>query len=86
MIRDLSGAKDRTKQTADYLEATVFSKDRAVIMIGNFADVTTEADKKKVKLKVLTKAAAIYQSTPADKSCLTMVQTMVVQICRDLLE
>lgn len=50
MIRDLSGANDRTKQTADYLEATVFSKDRAVIMIGNFADVKTEADKKKVKL------------------------------------
>lgn len=55
MIRDLSGAKDRTKQTADYLEATVFSKDRAVIMIGNFADVKTEADKKKVKLEILSK-------------------------------
>ncbi len=50
MIRELSGAKDRNKQTADYLEATVFSKDRAVVMIGNFADVKTEADRKKVRL------------------------------------
>lgn len=48
MMRELSGANDRTKKTADYLEATVFSKDRAVIMIGNFADVNTEADRKKV--------------------------------------
>lgn len=55
MMRDLSGAKDKTKQTADYLEATVYSKDRAVIMIGNFADVTTESDKKKVNSKILVK-------------------------------
>lgn len=52
MMRELSGAKDRTKQTADYLEATVYSKDRAVIMIGNFADVITEADRKKVNLMI----------------------------------
>ena len=25
----------------DYLEATVYNKDEAVIMVGNFADVTT---------------------------------------------
>lgn len=52
MMRDLSGAKDRTKQTADYLEATVYSKDRAVILIGNFADVKTEEDRKKVNLMI----------------------------------
>lgn len=52
MLRDLSGAKDRTKQTSDYLEATVFSRDRAVIMIGNFADVKTEADKRKVNMPI----------------------------------
>lgn len=50
MLRDLSGAKDRTKQTADYLEATVYSRDNAVIMIGNFADVKTDADRKKVHI------------------------------------
>ncbi|KAJ6639587.1 Delta(24)-sterol reductase [Pseudolycoriella hygida] len=48
IMRDLSGANDKTKKTADYLEATVFSKDRAVIMIGNFADVNTDADWKKI--------------------------------------
>jgi len=48
MIRELSGATNRAKRTPDYLEATVYSRDRAVIMIGNFADVFTEADKKKI--------------------------------------
>ncbi|KAF0308059.1 Delta(24)-sterol reductase [Amphibalanus amphitrite] len=39
MIRDLSGANDKDKQAADYLEATVYSKEKAVIMVGNFADL-----------------------------------------------
>ena len=38
-IRQLSGALDPTADTPDYLEATVFSKDSAVIMVGNFADL-----------------------------------------------
>ena len=29
----------RSSQTADYLEATVYSKEKAVIMVGNFADL-----------------------------------------------
>lgn len=37
-IRDLSGALDKDKKVADYVEATVYSKDEAVIMLGNFAD------------------------------------------------
>ena len=28
-------------EVPDYLEATVYNKDEAVIMVGNFADVTT---------------------------------------------
>ena len=41
MIRDISGAEDKNKEVPDYVEATVFSKDEAVIMVGNFADVET---------------------------------------------
>lgn len=37
-IRDLSGAEDKNKVLPDFLEATVFSKDEAVVMVGNFAD------------------------------------------------
>lgn len=62
MMRDLSGANDKTKQTADYLEATVFSKDQAVIMIGNFADVKTEAEKKKVCFECSANNLKIYQN------------------------
>nr|XP_053628731.1 delta(24)-sterol reductase-like isoform X4 [Cherax quadricarinatus] len=39
MIRDLSGALDKHRATPDYLEATVFSKEEAVIMVGKFVDV-----------------------------------------------
>lgn len=47
-IRELSGANDAKKATPDYLEATVFSKDKAVIMAGTFADVKTPADRAKI--------------------------------------
>lgn len=48
MIRDLSGALDGQKETADYIECTVYSHDKAVIMVGDFADVKTVEDRKKV--------------------------------------
>jgi len=38
-MRQLSGALDPNAHTPDYLEATVFNRDAAVIMVGNFADV-----------------------------------------------
>lgn len=39
MMRVLSGALDKNHPTPDYLEATVYNKEEAVIMVGNFADV-----------------------------------------------
>jgi delta24-sterol reductase len=48
MIRDLSGALDGQKETADYIECTVYSHDKAVIMVGDFADVKTVEDRKKI--------------------------------------
>ena len=48
MIRDISGAEDKDKDVPDYVEATVFSKDEAVIMVGNFADVETPEQEAKV--------------------------------------
>ncbi|XP_042237263.1 delta(24)-sterol reductase-like isoform X3 [Homarus americanus] len=39
MMRDLSGALDKNRPTPDYLEATVYNREEAVIMVGNFADV-----------------------------------------------
>ena len=48
MMRDLSGAYDKDTQTPDYLEATVFNKEEAVIMVGNFADVNTASEAEKV--------------------------------------
>ena len=48
MIRDISGAGDKDKKVPDYVEATVYSKEEAVIMVGNFADVTTDEQRAKV--------------------------------------
>lgn len=50
MIRNLSGALDCQKETPDFLEATVYSRNEAVIMVGNFADVKTKEEKNKVSL------------------------------------
>ncbi|XP_046464383.1 delta(24)-sterol reductase-like [Daphnia pulex] len=38
-IRELSGAMDKDKQTPDFVEATIFSKHEAVLMVGHFANV-----------------------------------------------
>ncbi|XP_019613547.1 PREDICTED: delta(24)-sterol reductase-like [Branchiostoma belcheri] len=48
MMRDLSGALDKTAKLPDYLEATVFSKEEAVVMVGNFTDVTDPKEKAKI--------------------------------------
>ncbi len=48
MMRELSGANDPNKETPDYLEATVYNKEEAVIMIGNFADVKTDEQRSKI--------------------------------------
>lgn len=46
MMRDLSGALDKSRTTPDYLEATVYSKEEAVIMVGNFVDVPPDEEHK----------------------------------------
>lgn len=38
MIRILSGAQSADYDPPDYLEATIFSKEKAVIMVGNYSD------------------------------------------------
>ena len=48
LIRELSGATNPKAKLPDYLEATVYSKDEAVVMVGNFADVKTAADEAKI--------------------------------------
>lgn len=47
-IRELSGALNPNAKLSDYLEATVYSKDKAVIMVGNFADCDTPEKKQKI--------------------------------------
>ena len=47
-IRELSGADDVNADVPDFLEATVYNKDEAVIMVGNFTEVETQEQKKKV--------------------------------------
>ena len=48
MMRTLSGAYDRYADTPDYLEGTVYNKEEAVIMVGNFANVKTPEQKAKI--------------------------------------
>nr|CAB3237582.1 delta(24)-sterol reductase-like [Phallusia mammillata] len=47
-IRKLSGALDKDADTPDYLETMVFSKNEAVILVGNFSDVTTDEQRNKI--------------------------------------
>ena len=37
-IRELSGAQDKAAKVPDYVEATMYSKDEGVVMIGNMSD------------------------------------------------
>jgi len=48
MIRKLSGADNKDEQVPDYLEATIYDKENAVIMVGNLADVKTSEQKEKI--------------------------------------
>ena len=48
LLRKLSGALDKDALIPDYLEAIVFDKENAIVMVGNFADVNTFEQKKKV--------------------------------------
>ena len=47
-IREESGANDATKKTPDYLEGTVYDKENAVVMIGNFSDASTTEQRAKI--------------------------------------
>lgn len=51
-MRELSGALDKDKATPDYLEATIYNKEEAVIMVGNFSDVPP-GEENKVSLRGL---------------------------------
>ncbi|KAI6218246.1 Delta(24)-sterol reductase [Aphelenchoides besseyi] len=55
-MMELSGAKDKNYATPDFLEATIYSRENAVIMVGNFEDVDTPEKQKKVN-----KIAAWYK-------------------------
>ncbi|CAL2051676.1 unnamed protein product [Caenorhabditis brenneri] len=46
-IMELSGATNKDTKVADYLEVTIYDKEEAVIMVGNFADLD-ESSKAKV--------------------------------------
>uniref|UniRef100_A0AC35G9J2 FAD-binding PCMH-type domain-containing protein n=1 Tax=Panagrolaimus sp. PS1159 TaxID=55785 RepID=A0AC35G9J2_9BILA len=47
-MMELSGALNKDFPVPDYLEATIYDKENAVIMVGNFADVDTFAKRMKV--------------------------------------
>ncbi|EFX76695.1 hypothetical protein DAPPUDRAFT_106816 [Daphnia pulex] len=47
-IRELSGAMDKDKQTPDFVEATIFSKHEAVLMVGHFANVKNAQERAQV--------------------------------------
>lgn len=47
-MMELSGANDRNAKVPDYLEATIYTKNDAVIMVGNFDDADTPEKRAKV--------------------------------------
>ena len=49
-MRELSGADDAKADVPDFLEATVYNRDEAVIMVGNFADVATPEQERRVNV------------------------------------
>ena len=48
LIREESGANDVNKKTPDYVEATLYNKEDAVVMLGNFATPKTKEEKAKI--------------------------------------
>jgi hypothetical protein len=47
---ELSGANDKNFKVPDFLEATIYTKEDAVIMVGNFEDADTSEKRSKVKI------------------------------------
>ncbi|CAD5217684.1 unnamed protein product [Bursaphelenchus xylophilus] len=47
-MMELSGANNKDAKVPDYLEATIYTKDDAVIMVGNFDDADTPEKKRKI--------------------------------------
>lgn len=45
---ELSGANSKEQKVPDFLEATIYTRNDAVIMVGNFEDVGTPEKKAKV--------------------------------------
>ena len=42
------GAYDKDAKLPDYLEATIYNKEEAVIMVGNFADIENYSQKSQI--------------------------------------
>lgn len=51
-MMELSGANDKDFKVPDYLEATIYTRDDAVIMVGNFDDV--DSPEKRAKINKVT--------------------------------
>ena len=79
MIREVSGALDKDKQVPDYVEATVYNKEEAVIMIGNFADVKTPEQVNQSNIRILP--SDVFDLEIQDQQCDEVVQTLVLQTC-----
>ncbi|KAI6184456.1 FAD-binding PCMH-type domain-containing protein [Aphelenchoides bicaudatus] len=47
-LMELSGANDKDAKVPDYLEATIYTKNDAVIMVGNFEDADTAEKQSKI--------------------------------------
>jgi len=73
-------------QLDDYVEATVFSKDEAVIMVGNFVDKPAISNVKEWRKVIPTHEtfrnfiSNVFKCL-ADKQCSLVVQTLVLQAC-----
>ena len=73
MMRDLSGANNGKKKTPDYLEATVYSKNEAVIMVGNFA-VVPKQEEHKVCIQNQKGVNGIYKNSKGRKRYLYKIK------------
>ena len=84
LIREVSGAGDKDKQVPDYIEATIFNKEEAVVMVGNFADVKTSEE-----VNYHNKVNSLFQqpfTAGQDKLRDEVVQALVLQTCGELPE
>ena len=65
-------------QTADYLEATVYSKEQAVVMVGNFADLPPGEEHKVRHLRAQLEYAAQGRVVP--RSAMTS-ESRAMRVC-----